>query len=342
MGDERNANPDQLDHLANLLEHENGATGASIDLGEMFTRATNLNASGEMTSLQPLQTWLFDTSWDLRGRAAGLRGEDLTTLYSFPTDLQGAVMPTIHGSKQFWDMYRNGNRVGIPAGMSATYMADYAFTGVRPTNFMGRMATAGMTPRVAGWLGGSHSAASYGGFMRNGSWFIPTAQQSNLLRVAGGSYTSSIASGSSRLSSFGTAMSNMSKASGLLRGAGVAGSAFGTVTGVVDLVNQGNPVEAFQNDPSGYTVDVTGTAFNASMTAALVCPNPVTVGLAVGTGIAYGAALVWDNWDTITDPQTYVNAANAVVDAGEAVVDTVADVGGDIVDGIGDAIGSLF
>jgi hypothetical protein len=341
MGDERNANPDQLDHLANLLEHENGATGASIDLGEMFTRATNLDASGEMASLQPLQTWLFDTSWDLRGRAAGLRGEDLTTLYSFPTDLQGAVMPTIHGGMGLWNMYRTGERVGIPAGKAAMYMADYAY-GISPTNFMGRMATRGMSPRVAGILGGSHQAAQYGSFARNGSFFVPSAQQANLLRVAGGSYTVSTASGASRLSSFGTAMSNMSKASGVLRGAGIAGSAFGTVTGVVDLVNQGNPVEAFQNDPSGYTVDVTGTAFNASMTAALVCPNPVTVGLAVGTGIAYGAALVWDNWDTITDPQTYVNAANAVVDAGEAVVDTVADVGGDIVDGVGDAIGSLF
>ena len=66
------------------------------------------------------------------------------------------------------------------------------------------------------------------------------------------------------------------------------------------------------------------------------------MGAAVGTGIAYGASLIWDNWDTITDPQTYINAANAIVDAGEAVVDAVVDVGSDIVEGIGDFVGSLF
>ena len=40
--------------------------------------------------------------------------------------------------------------------------------------------------------------------------------------------------------------------------------------------------------------------------------------------------------------QTYINAANAIVDAGEAVVDAVVDVGSDIVEGIGDFVGSLF
>jgi hypothetical protein len=342
MGDERGADPDQLEDLANLMETEDGSSGLTIDVCEFFTRASNLNASDDLSALQSLPSWLFDTAWDLRSRAATLRGEDFQDLYTFPMDMQGAIMPTYHGTMGLIMQIRNGERVGIPAGKSAMYMADYAFTGQRPTNFMGRMATAGMSTRMAGFLGGSHSAASYGAFMRNGSYFIPTSQQANLLRVGQGAYSSTVTAGGSRLSGFSSAMSNMGRASGLLRGAGIAGSAFGTVAGVADLVSQGNPVDAFQNDPSGYTTDVTGTAFNASMTAALVCPNPVTVGLAVGTGIAYGAALVWDNWDTISDPQTYINAANAVGDFAEDAVDTVGDALSDAGDAVGDFVGGLF
>ncbi|MBL1065809.1 hypothetical protein [Streptomyces sp. 7-21] len=342
MGDTRQANPDDLDHLAGLMESEDGSSGAAAELADLFTRASALDASSEMSPLRPLQTWLSETAAELRSNARTLRGGDALDLYTFGSEMRGTVMPVIYGTAGLWSWLRHGELPGIPAGRAAMYMADYAFTGERPANLMGRVATRGLSPWMAGLLGGSHEAAAYGAYMRNGAWFIPTAQQANLLRVGYGSYTSALASGSSRLSSFTSALGTTGRAAGLLRGAGILGSGFSTITGVVDLVQQGNPVEAFQRDPSGYTVDVTGTAFNASLTAALVCPNPVTVGAAVGTGIAYGASLIWDNWDTITDPQTYINAANAIVDAGEAVVDAVVDVGSDIVEGIGDFVGSLF
>ena len=48
------------------------------------------------------------------------------------------------------------------------------------------------------------------------------------------------------------------------------------------------------------TTPPTRTAFNASLTAAMIAPNPVTLGLAVGTGLAYAGTLVWDNWDGIS------------------------------------------
>ncbi|MFE1500024.1 hypothetical protein ACFW89_33695, partial [Streptomyces albidoflavus] len=70
--------------------------------------------------------------------------------------------------------------------------------------------------------------------------------------------------------------------------------------------------------------DLTGTAFSASMTALTVAPNPVTLGLAVGTGVAYAGALVWDNHEAI---------GKGLEKAGDWVGDKASDVGSGIASG---------
>lgn len=72
MGDTRGANPDQLDDLANLL-HTSGDGGAYGSLTGFLDRARDLDASGAMTPLNPLLTWLVDLSNELRDRADLLR-----------------------------------------------------------------------------------------------------------------------------------------------------------------------------------------------------------------------------------------------------------------------------
>ncbi|WP_284576953.1 hypothetical protein [Streptomyces sp. 2P-4] len=141
----------------------------------------------------------------------------------------------------------------------------------------------GVSPAVRSALGGSHAvAAQYGSYMKNGALITPTASQANLLTVAesGG-------------------LANAAKAAGAMRGLGVVGSAGATLYGVANLSTYDS--EKIANNPDKFASDLTGTAFNATLTAAMIAPNPVTVGLAVGTGVIYAGALVWENRENIAD-----------------------------------------
>lgn len=116
--------------------------------------------------------------------------------------------------------------------------------------------------------------------MKNGRFFLLTAAEANLVTVA----------------RQGGAM-NALKAAGAMRGLGVVGGVAGTVYGVANLATY--DTDMIKKDPAKFATDVTGTAFSASMTALTIAPNPVTAGLAVGTGVAYGAALIWDNHEAM-------------------------------------------
>lgn len=89
------------------------------------------------------------------------------------------------------------------------------------------------------------------------------------------------------------------RVAGALRTVNIAGSAAMTGMDVANLVSRGNPIEAFKKDRAGYVADVMKTGFDASMTAALVSPSPVTWGAVGVTGVAWGTAEIVDNWDGI-------------------------------------------
>ncbi len=108
---------------------------------------------------------------------------------------------------------------------------------------------------------------------------------------------------------------------GAMRTLGVVGGVANTAIGVHDLVQQGNPVEAFKREGAGYVADVAETAFSASTTAFLVAPNPITAGLAVGTGLVWAGAEVVDHWDEISD--TASDAWDGATDVASDVGDTV-------------------
>ncbi|WP_039933427.1 hypothetical protein [Streptomyces viridochromogenes] len=168
-------------------------------------------------------------------------------------------------------------------------------------------------PKAGSWLtrvptsalAGSDEAAMLAGYMRNGSFYLPTSTEANLLRVAqrGG-------------------LANAAKAAGWIRGAGIVGSAAATAWGVANLATMDHG-KAWKEDKAKYLSNWTGTAFNASLTAAMVAPNPVTVGLAVGTGLAYAGTLVWDNWDSIS--QGAEEAADWVGDKAEKAGEAISD-----------------
>ncbi|MFF7450624.1 MULTISPECIES: hypothetical protein [unclassified Streptomyces] len=174
-------------------------------------------------------------------------------------------------------------------------------------------------PKAGSWLtrvptaalAGSDEAAMLAGYMRNGAFYMPTATEANLLSVAqrGG-------------------LANAARAAGWMRGAGIVGSAAATAWGVANLATMDHG-KAWKEDKAKYLSNWTGTAFNASLTAAMIAPNPVTIGLAVGTGVAYAGTLVWDNWDSISKGAE--EAADWVGDkaekAGEAISDGAKAVG---------------
>ncbi|MFD3352523.1 hypothetical protein [Streptomyces fradiae] len=163
-----------------------------------------------------------------------------------------------------------------------------------------------LPPGFVSALTGSEEAAALGSHMKNGKFFIPTAAEANLARVAqqGG-------------------LANAAKAAGWLRGAGVVGSAGATLFGVANLATYNT--DMIKEDPGKFATDLSGTAFNASLTALAVAPNPVTVGLAVGTGLVYGGCLVWENREAIGDGLE--KAGEWVGDKTEEAVDGLKKIG---------------
>jgi hypothetical protein len=96
-----------------------------------------------------------------------------------------------------------------------------------------------------------------------------------------------------------TWLSDASRATPVFQRLGIAGGAFSTVMDTKHLIEQGNPVEAFEREGAGYVADVARTGFSASSTAFLIAPNPVTGGAVVVTGAVWLGAEVWDHREAI-------------------------------------------
>ncbi len=69
----RGANPEDLEHLAKLLD---GRGGVEDRLDEAFTRAARLGVSGHLAPLKPMRSWTRSEAQDLRKRATILRLEN--------------------------------------------------------------------------------------------------------------------------------------------------------------------------------------------------------------------------------------------------------------------------
>ncbi|CCK28237.1 mucin-2 [Streptomyces davaonensis JCM 4913] len=161
------------------------------------------------------------------------------------------------------------------------------------------------------------------------------AWEANLLKVGKNASALSRATGASRLSAFASGAGTAMRTAGWWRAAGVGGSAVSTVIGAVDLVQEGNPVEAFKRDKAGYVAKASGVAFNASLTAAMIAPNPITIGAAVVTGAVYGVATIVDNWDTVK------KFPGKVADAGAWAGKKISEGAGKLADGV-KALGSAL
>jgi hypothetical protein len=112
----------------------------------------------------------------------------------------------------------------------------------------------------------------------------------------------------SRLGTMGR-MGMVAKTAGALRTLGVVGGVASTLYSGANVFSQGNPVGAFKRNGAGYVADVAEVGFNASLTAAMVCPNPVTIGATVVFGAVYVGAKVVEHWDDVKDGAKKVGQA---------------------------------
>ncbi|MFF1275229.1 mucin-2 [Streptomyces marokkonensis] len=153
------------------------------------------------------------------------------------------------------------------------------------------------------------------------------AWEANLLKVGNNVGSASRAAGASRLGALKAGAGAALRTGGWWRAAGIGGGVVATGVGAFDVYQEGNPVEAFKRDKLGYVSKVSGVAFNASLTAAMVAPNPVTIGAAVVTGAVYGGVTLWENRETIKE------FPGKVADAGAWAGKKVAEGAGKLADG---------
>jgi hypothetical protein len=160
----------------------------------------------------------------------------------------------------------------------------------------------------------------------------------------------------------GSWLSNASRATPVFRRLGIAGGAFSTVMDAHHLIEQGNPVDAFQREGAGYVADVARTGFSASTTAFLIAPNPVTGGAVLVTGAVWLGAEAWDHREAIGDavatgaefawdhslPGTVWNHREEIGDAFNSGVDMAQDLAGEVgerwddgVDMVGDGLSGM-
>ncbi|MHC3390665.1 hypothetical protein ACLQ2E_14540 [Streptomyces lavendulocolor] len=209
-----------------------------------------------------------------------------------------ATGTTLKGSYKLYKALKHGKAVTAPGTMLANFINN-RLPGA-PGSMLSRV-----PPGLVTAVTGSDEAAMFGGFMKNNVFHMPAATEANLIKVAqnGG-------------------LANAAKAAGWMRGVGVVGGVAATGYGLANLATY--DTEMIKANPSKFATDLTGTAFSASMTALTVAPTPVTLGLAIGTGIAYGGAVIWENREAIGD---------GLEKAGDWVGDKASDLGDGIASG---------
>lgn len=128
---------------------------------------------------------------------------------------------------------------------------------------------------------------------------------------------------------------------------GGAISAVGAVQGIADLIDQGNPVDAYEERGSDYLADVFQTEFNVASTAFAVAPDPisklVTGAWVLGSGARWATAAHWNHipfHDNIEDAVSWGReTAGDLWDSGTGAAGEALDAGGDLLSSGADLLG---
>lgn len=114
--------------------------------------------------------------------------------------------------------------------------------------------------------------------------------------------------------------------SAFLTKVGIYGGLIGGGIGTYKLIQEGNPIDAYERRGAGYVADVASTAFSFSSAAFFAFPNPYTGGAMVVTGAVWLGAEVWDEY------------GDDIKEGLSSAADAVSDVASSAVAGLGDAM----
>ncbi|WP_431043786.1 PE-PGRS family protein [Streptomyces sp. P1-3] len=180
-------------------------------------------------------------------------------------------------------------------------------------------------------VGSDALAAMYGGTTHSGQ-AVSRAANASLLTVAKDMYADSRAVGASPGTALGRGAGAAAKVAGVLRGAGIVGGAGATYLAADELYHRGLPWQngnfSTREKGAAYVANVAEVGFHASLTAATVSPNPVTIGATVVFGGVYVGAKVVQHWDPVKEwPE---KAAGWVGDTAQNVASEAKDKAEDI------------
>ncbi|WP_344391978.1 PE-PGRS family protein [Streptomyces vastus] len=252
-----------------------------------------------------LRTWKTRLGVALRGSNNGLIRSAGNGLIKWTPKLRSLSAPGSWLPGQLGNLlsrnsvYQNISRVPLTSGIRGDLLGN-AYNALRSTPLMRSLGANGAIDFL---VGSDKLAKTYGGFTHAGQ---PVARAGNasLLKVFTKAsnaqrFANSLPNAARGAGALRTGLGTAAKTAGFLRGAGIVGGIASTGFSAANVISQGNPVDAFKKNGAGYVADVAEVGFNASLTAAMVAPNPVTIGLAVGTGLIYGGAKVVEHWDDI-------------------------------------------
>ncbi|MFE1254429.1 mucin-2 [Streptomyces fungicidicus] len=268
---------------------------AAIASGDKFDAAWLKREPGET-----YQDWLQRIPGDAAAKVSGDEniGEmvgDYIELTALASTVPGAFKVAALGTLSLIKRFKHGDFMKAPGTTLAQILK-----GRPPSLLPARIARLGAQigrstpPVVLDVLTGSDRLAQlHGG--RLYAW------EANLLKVGNNVRSASRAAGASRLGALRSGAGAALRTGGWWRAAGIGGSIVAVGVGAFDVWQEGHPADAFRRDKLGYVSKVSGVAFNTSLTAAMVAPNPVTIGAAVVTGAVYGGVTLWQNRDKIRE-----------------------------------------
>ncbi|MEU3841769.1 PE-PGRS family protein [Streptomyces sp. NPDC028635] len=269
------------------------ASGVVTIQGASLTKVLLLNSLKQGA----LRTWKTRIGVVLRGSDNGLIRAAGNGLIKWTPKLRSLSAPGSWLPGQLGRMfsgsrvYQNMSRIPGTAGLRGDLLGD-AYNWARGTRLMQGF---GVNRAIDFVVGSDEIAKTFGGLTHAGT---PVARAGNasLVKVFANASRAAGETGGLRVG-----LGAAAKTAGFLRGAGIVGGVASTAFSAANVISQGNPVKAFKRNGAGYVADVAEVGFNASLTAAMVAPNPVTIGLAVGTGLIYGGAKVVEHWDDIKE-----------------------------------------
>ncbi|MER6914081.1 hypothetical protein ABT354_20605 [Streptomyces sp. NPDC000594] len=275
----KDAGGDKRDATAGGFNGDAGKIAASDDQAKKVR--TELASVVEMKDNETLDDYLKRLQREGITRLTGSEQLGKTiTAYLAGTGKAVMVAQALYASGMWSHKLHKYLKTGVPMsapGTLAARVVNPRLASAQPGSLLSRV-----PPNLARAMYGSDLAAEFGAYWRTrtNEYVIPKAHQANLVTAAknGG-------------------LGQAAKAAGWMRGMTVVGSAGATIYGVANLATYNT--DMIKANPDKFATDLTGTAFNASMTALAVAPNPVTAGLAIGTGVAYLGATAWENREAI-------------------------------------------